>query len=236
MKKARILVVDDDPKLIRLVREILIATGFEVSATGSGSRAIELAALEQPDLVLLDIVLTGEVDGYQVANRIHEFSDVPIIMLTAKVREADMLRGFEVGADDYVTKPFSSRELLARVRAVLKRSQSDKAHPVETEIKCGALLIDLSRHRVMTGGQEIHLTPTEYKLLYELARYHDQVLLHEQLLTRVWGPEYRDDLDYLRTYIYQLRKKIELDPAKPKLLLRCPGVGYMLACQEQDSC
>ena len=234
--KARILVVDDDPKLVRLVREVLTATGYKVLATGSGEQAIELAALEQPDLVLLDITLSGQVDGYEVASRLHEFSDIPIIMLTAKVRESDMIHGFEVGADDYITKPFSSKEMLARVRAVLKRSQTVLAQPVEMEILCGDIRIDLVRHRVLVGDHEIHLTPTEYKLLHELARHHDQVLLHEHLLTNVWGPEYRDDLDYLRTYIYQLRKKLEPDPANPKLILRCPGVGYMLACQDQDGC
>lgn len=232
----RILVVDDDPKLVRLVREVLTATGYEVLATGSGEQAIELAALEQPDLVLLDITLSGQVDGYEVASRLHEFSDIPIIMLTAKVRESDMMHGFEVGADDYITKPFSSKEMLARVRAVLKRSQSATAPPAETEIVCGDVRIDLARHRVTVGGHEIHLTPTEYKLLHELARHHDQVLLHEHLLTKVWGTEYRDDLDYLRTYIYHLRKKLEPDPANPKLILRCPGVGYLLACQDQEAC
>ena len=232
----RILVVDDDPKLVRLVREVLTATGYEVLATGSGEQAIELAALEQPDLVLLDITLSGQVDGYEVASRLHEFSDIPIIMLTAKVRESDMMHGFEVGADDYITKPFSSKEMLARVRAVLKRSQSATAPPAETEIVCGDVRIDLARHRVTVGGHEIHLTPTEYKLLHELARHHDQVLLHEHLLIKVWGTEYRDDLDYLRTYIYHLRKKLEPDPANPKLILRCPGVGYLLACQDQEAC
>lgn len=232
----RILVVDDDPKLVRLVREVLTATGYEVITTGSGEQAIELVALEQPDLVLLDIMLSGQVDGYEVASRLQEFSDVPIIMLTAKVREADLMHGFEVGADDYITKPFSSKEMLARVRAVLKRSQSSTSPPVETEIVCGDLRIDFARHRVMVAGHEIHLTPTEYKLLRELAKHHDQVILHEHLLTTVWGTEYRDDLDYLRTYIYQLRKKLEPNPANPILILRCPGVGYMLACQDQEAC
>jgi DNA-binding response OmpR family regulator len=232
----RILVVDDDPKLVRLVREVLTATGYDVLATGSGEQAIELVALEQPNLVLLDIMLSDQVDGYEVASRLQEFSDVPIIMLTAKVREADLMHGFEVGADDYITKPFSSKEMLARVRAVLKRSQSSTAPPAETEILCGDLLIDLARHRVTVADREIHLTPTEYKLLHELARHHDQVLLHEHLLTAVWGTEYRDDLDYLRTYIYQLRKKLEPNPANPVLILRCPGVGYMLACQDQEAC
>jgi two-component system KDP operon response regulator KdpE len=235
MAQAQVLIVDDDPKLVHLVREVLNATGYDVIASSSGDRAIEMAALEQPDLILLDIMLSGSVDGYEVSRRVREFSDVPIIMLTAKVKESDILRGFDAGADDYITKPFSSKELLVRVRAVLKRARGDQAAPTEIEIICGDLRIDLARYRVKVGEREIHLTTTEYKLLYELATHHDQVLLHDQLLTAVWGAEYRDDLDYLRTYIYHLRKKIEADPANPQLIIRCPGVGYMLVCEDQDS-
>lgn len=235
MAQAQVLIVDDDPKLVHLVREVLNATGYDVIAASSGDRAIEMVALEQPDLILLDIMLSGPVDGYEVSRRVREFSDVPIIMLTAKVKESDILRGFDSGADDYITKPFSSKELLVRVRAVIKRARGAQAAPTESEIICGDLHIDLARHRVKVGEREIHLTATEYKLLYELATNHDQVLLHDQLLTAVWGVEYRDDLDYLRTYIYHLRKKIETDPANPQLIIRCPGVGYMLVCEDQDS-
>jgi two-component system KDP operon response regulator KdpE len=232
--KTRILILDDEPKLVHLVREVLTATGYEVLSAFTGEHAIELAAIEQPDLVLLDLILTGSLDGYAVARRLREFSDVPIIMLTAKVRESDKLRGFEVGADDYITKPFSSKELLARVRAVLKRSQSEAAPPVKTEFVCGSLRIDLSRRLVTLGGREVHLTPTEYSLLHELAIHANQVMLHEQLLTAVWGPEYRNDVDYLRAYIHYLRQKIEADPTDPRIILRCPGVGYMLACKDKD--
>jgi DNA-binding response OmpR family regulator len=235
MAQAQVLIVDDDPKLVHLVREVLNATGYDVIAASSGDRAIEMVALEQPDLILLDIMLSGPVDGYEVSRRVREFTDVPIIMLTAKVKESDILRGFDSGADDYITKPFSSKELLVRVRAVIKRARGAQAAPTESEIICGDLHIDLARHRVKVGEREIHLTATEYKLLYELATNHDQVLLHDQLLTAVWGVEYRDDLDYLRTYIYHLRKKIETDPANPQLIIRCPGVGYMLVCEDQDS-
>ena len=235
MIEAQILIVDDDPRLVQLVREVLIATGYDVIAASSGEPAIEMVALEQPDLVLLDIMLSGGVDGFEVSRRVREFSDVPIIMLTAKVNESDLLRGFDAGADDYITKPFSSKELLVRVRAVLKRATGDQAIPTESEVICGDLHIDLTRYRVKMGQQDIHLTNTEYKLLYELATHHDQVLLHDQLLTAVWGAEYRDDLDYLRTYIYHLRKKLEADPANPKLIVRCPGLGYMLVCEDKES-
>jgi two-component system KDP operon response regulator KdpE len=234
MIPAQVLIVDDDPKLVHLVREVLNATGYDVIAASSGERAIKMVALEQPDLILLDIMLSGAVNGYEVSRRVREFSDIPIIMLTAKVKESDILTGFNAGADDYITKPFSSKELLVRVRAVLKRARIDQAASTESEIICGDLRIDLARHRVKVGEQDIHLTNTEYKLLYELATHHDQVLMHEQLLTAVWGAEYRDDLDYLRTYIYHLRKKLEADPANPQLIIRCPGVGYMLACEDQE--
>jgi two-component system KDP operon response regulator KdpE len=227
-EKPRILLVDDEPRVVQLVREVLSATGFEMLAAFSGESAIELTALEQPDLILLDIILPGTLDGYQVAARLREFSDVPIIMLTAKVRETDMLHGFDMGADDYITKPFSSKELLARIRAVLKRSQSEQAQDTPPVIVCGDLHIDLARRRVAIGEREIYLTPTEYSLLHELATHPNQVLLHEHLLTRVWGAEYRDDLDYLRSYIHYLRKKLETDPSNPRLILSSPGVGYML--------
>jgi two-component system KDP operon response regulator KdpE len=230
MHKTRVLVVDDEPKMVRLVREILTAAGYEILAACSGEQAIELGAQEQPDLVLLDILLTyGTLDGYQTARRLREFSDVPIIMLTAKARESDLLQGFEAGADDYITKPFSAKELLARIQAVLKRAQRYSLAPGEALITCGDLQIDLSSRRVKVAGREVRLTATEYSLLHELAAHIDQVLLHDQLLTSVWGPEYRDDLDYLRSYIRYLRQKIEANPAEPKLILTVPGIGYMLA-------
>ncbi|MBI2975343.1 MAG: response regulator transcription factor [Chloroflexi bacterium] len=232
MTQTRILVVDDEPKLVRLVREVLTATGFAVLSTGRGASAIEMVAREQPDLVLLDVVLSDASDGYTVARRVREFSDVPIIMLTAKAREADLLRGFDAGADDYIVKPFSSRELLARVQAVLKRVRRDTVTPAESEIVCGDLRIDLARRRVTVGDREVHLTPTEYRLLHELATQRNRVLLHEQLLAAVWGAEYRDDIDYLRAYIRYLRHKLEADPANPRLIVTEAAVGYMLVCPE----
>jgi two-component system KDP operon response regulator KdpE len=233
MENTRILIVEDEPKIVHLVREVLSAAGFEVYAACNGKNAIEQVALQQPDLVILDIMLPGEQDGYAVAERLHEFTDVPIVMLTGKARESDMLHGFESGADDYITKPFSSKELLARIKAVLKRSQRGAALQARVEeIICSELRIDLARRRVTIAGQEVHLTSTEYNLLHELAIHQNQVLLHEQLLTAVWGYEFRDDLEYLRSYIHSLRKKLEKDPADPKIIVRCPGVGYSLVCEE----
>ena len=233
MDKERILIVDDDPRLTRLVREVLSAAGFQVLTSSSGEAAIQTLALEQPDLLLLDILLP-DLDGYQVARRVREFSNVPIIMLTAKVTESDKLNGFGAGADDYITKPFSSKELLARVRAVLKRAEGSAPPAIETNIVCGDVCIDLARRNVKVAGQEVHLTATEYNLLHKLAAHRDQVLLHEQLLTDVWGPAYRDDVDYLRSYIHNLRKKLERDPANPTLILNIQGVGYMLASIQEN--
>lgn len=233
-ESARILVIDDEPKMVRLLSEILTGVGYEVLAASSGDQALEVAVLEQPDLVLLDIVLLGRLDGFQVAHRLREFSAVPIIMLTARGRETDMLRGFEIGADDYIAKPFSARELLARMRAVLNRARGQEHVKAAEAITCGDVHIDLLRRRVTIAGQEVHLTPTEYRLLHELALHPNQVLLHEQLLTAVWGPEYRSDFDYLRSYVHLLRRKIEVDPGNPRLLLRVPGVGYVLEVDDDE--
>jgi two-component system KDP operon response regulator KdpE len=232
MNAGKVLVVEDEVKLVQLLRHVLTATHFDVVTTGKGENAVEMAALEQPDLVLLDLVLAGAMDGYTVARRIREFSDVPIIVLTAKARESDLLRGYEAGADDYLTKPFSARELLARARAVLKRTRRQAMPAPDAEIECGPLRLELARRRVVLAGTEVRLTRTEYNLLRELAAHANQVLLHDQLLTAVWGAEYRNDLDYLRAYVRFLRRKLEAEPSSPKLIVTVPGVGYMLTCSE----
>jgi two-component system KDP operon response regulator KdpE len=230
--EAKILVVDDEPRVVRLVSEVLKAVGCKVVAAASGEPALEMVALEQPDLVLLDVLLPHGMDGYAICSRIREFSSVPIIMLTAKALESDMLRGFEVGCDDYLTKPFSAKELIARVKAVLRRSQ----HPEETihaTLACGDLEIDFARRVVKVNGAHVSLTRTEYALLRELALNANRVMLHQDLLAAVWGPEYRDDIDYLRAYIRYLRRKLEQDTSNPRYILTSPGVGYMLACPER---
>jgi len=223
----RILVVDDDPRLIRLVREVLNAAGYAVVSRAAGDSAVQAAAVEQPDLILLDIVMK-DLDGYQVCRRVREFSDVPIIMLTARISETDLLTAFDAGADDYITKPFSSKELLARVRAVLKRSRPETARDGDGLLVFGEVTVDLARRRVTVAERPVYLTATEYSLLLQLANHPDQVLLHEQLLTEVWGPQYRNEVDYLRSYIHHLRKKLECDPSNPTLIVTVQGVGYML--------
>ncbi len=225
----KILIVDDEPRVVRLVSEVLKAVGYQVSAAASGKPAIEMVALEQPDLVLLDILLPQGPDGYEVCQHIREFSDVPVIMLTAKAQETDLLRGFDVGADDYLTKPFSARELVARVKAVLRRAQRPE-EMVTTTFRCGELEINFARRTVKVCGENVSLTRTEYALLRQLALNPNCVMLHQELLTAVWGPEYRDDIDYLRAYIRYLRRKLEADPSNPQYILTSQGVGYMLAC------
>ena len=226
----KILVVDDQPRLVRLVREVLQAVGYDIVAANSGEMAIETVAVEQPDLVLLDILLPQGPDGYEVCRRIREFSDVPVIMLTAKAQEADMLHGFDVGADDYLTKPFSAKELIARVGAVLRRSKRPE-EAMTAIFHCGDIEVDFARHSVTVSGLgPVSLTRTEYALLRQLAINPNCIMLHQDLLTAVWGQEYRDDVDYLRAYVRYLRRKLEADPANPKYIVTVPGMGYMLAC------
>jgi two-component system KDP operon response regulator KdpE len=229
----KILIVDDEPRVVQLVTAVMEAVGYQVVAAGSGEPAIEMVALEQPDLVLLDIRLPYELDGYEVCRRIREFSEVPVIMLTAKALETDLLRGFDVGADDYLTKPFNSKELVARVRAVLRRSQRPEEMGTAT-LACGELDVSFARRTVQVRGEPVSLTRTEYALFREMALNANCVMLHQDLLTKVWGPEYRDDIDYLRAYIRYLRRKLEVDPSNPQYILTLPGVGYMLACPEEE--
>lgn len=225
---ARILVVDDEPKMVRLLCNVFSATGFKVLTCLNPEGAIGQVALEQPDLVILDIVFPGALDGYEVSRKIREFSSVPIILLTARVRDADKLSGFDAGADDYVTKPFNSKELVARVRALLKRAQVAQPAADPADLHLGRLRIEQVSRRVTIDEVVVHLTPTEFNLLSKLAQHHDQVMTHEQLLTAVWGQEYVQDTEYLRAFIYNLRRKIESDPAHPELIVRYPGIGYSL--------
>lgn len=225
-KAIKILVVEDDPRVVRLLRANLEAVGYEVFVALNGEDAINLYDLKMPDLVILDIMLPT-MDGFEVCKRIREFSSAPIIMLTAKADEAEKVRGLQLGADDYMTKPFGVPELLARVEAVLRRSKSDAETDSPSEFKADNLCVDFVRHRVSLAGEEVLLTPTEYKLLYHLVRNAGRVMLHHELLTKVWGAEYHDEVEYLRAYIRHLRKKIEEDPQNPKFIQSRPGIGYI---------
>lgn len=226
MSPERILIADRELKMVRLVREVLKSAGYIVLAAHKGEQAVQMAAQEQPDLMILEVDLAGETNGLEATQRIRQFSDVPVLILSTRGESEDVLRGFSVGADDYITKPFDPKILVARVRAILRRCQVKE--PVPAEIVCDHLAIDLAARRVTLDGSEIYLTETEYNLLVELARHRNRVLMHDQLLDAVWGPKFRNEIDYLRSYIHILRRKLESDPAQPRLIISRPGVGYML--------
>jgi DNA-binding response OmpR family regulator len=226
---ARVLVVDDDPLLVRLVRTHLEKAGYRVLTAADGAQALDVAATELPELVVLDLMLP-KLDGYEVCRRIREFSLVPVVMLTARGEPVDKLRGFEMGADDYLSKPFAPAELLARVRAVLRRTQQASSATTPAVVRCGQIAIDLLRRRVTVNDEVVRLTATEFRLLQQLALDAGKVLSHTDLLTRVWGPEYRDDRDYLWAYVRHLRRKLEPDPEHPVHIVSVPGFGYVLEC------
>ena len=228
-ERERILVVDDDPLIVRLVRTNLAKAGYRILTASDGEEGLEMVASELPDLVVLDLMLP-KLDGYEVCRRIREFSLVPVVLLTAKGEQVDKLRGFEMGADDYLTKPFSPPELLARVQAVLRRSQQSAPTSAAAVIHCGDLTIDLVRRRVAVNDEPVRLTRTEFQLLQQLALNMGKILSHTELLTKVWGPEYRDDRDYLWAYIRHLRRKLEADPEHPVHIRSEPGFGYLLDC------
>ncbi len=231
MKKTSILLVDDEPQLLRLVRSNLELAGYRVFTALDARTALKLVDTEVPDLIILDIMLP-EMDGYELCRRIREFSSVPIIMLTAKVEDSDKVRGLKLGADDYLTKPFSVQELLARIEAVLRRTHSPEEAKSPHTFTCGDVSADFVQRRVTVRGREVSLTLTEYKLLSQLISNAGRVLLHRELLTRVWGAEYQDELEYLRAYIRHLRQKIEEDPNQPKYIISKPGIGYVFTCPE----
>lgn len=224
MKDRRILVVDDEERMVRFIRLNLEHDGFQVVEAYNGSQAIEKVRSNLPDLVLLDIMMP-DMDGFEVLQIIREASSVPVIMLTAKGEEEDRVRGLELGADDYVTKPFSPRELVSRVRAVLRRTESASSIHGLIEVD-NRLKIDFDRREVWVDGKLVKLRPTEYRLLYHLVQNAGWVMTHDQLLTKVWGYEYRDEPHYVRLYINYLRKKLEEDPSHPKYILTERGVGY----------
>ncbi len=228
MSGARILAVDDEPRYLRLIRYNLESVGYQVSCVATGEEALESAALSPPDLIILDLKLPGE-DGFQVCQHIREFSTVPIIMLTALGDEQDKVRGLQMGADDYVTKPFSAQELLARVEAVLRRSRLADIPTTQPSFSCEGLTIDFLARRVVVRGQEVKLSSTEYRLLHCLAANAGRVMTQDELLEAVWGAHYRDQYEGLRTYILRLRQKIEEDPHQPQHIVTRPGMGYMLA-------
>ena len=223
-----ILVVDDEPRYLRLVEVNLVTDGYKVETATDGQQAVDAVAQEQPDLILLDVMMPV-MDGFTACERIREFSSVPIIIVTAKGEERDRVRGLDAGADDYIVKPFSAQELLARVRAVLRRAErqgSDIFH--EPIFKHHELEIDIPRALVTVNADEVSLTATEYRLLQTFASAIGRVLSPEHLLTQVWGEEYCDDKEILWVCLSRLRQKIEPDPKKPIHIVTKQGIGYLM--------
>ncbi len=226
MRKSRILVVDDDIGVLKSVRANLQARDYEALTAMDGLEALEVIEREMPDLVILDISMP-RLNGFEVCRRVREWSQVPIIMLSARQDVEEKVRCLNSGADDYVTKPFGVNELAARVQAVLRRAR-DRGDDTQTtpSFTCDDLHINFVERRVQVRGREIKLTPTEYNLLQELVLGANRVMSHATLLGRVWGPEYADEREYLHVFIGRLRKEIEPDPAQPRYIVTIPGVGY----------
>jgi DNA-binding response OmpR family regulator len=226
-KKALILVVDDDIRMVRMMKRMLELDGFQVVTAGGGEQALKLFDKETPSLVLLDIMMP-DMDGYTVCRRIREFSEVPIIMVTARGDDKEKVEGLDVGADDYVTKPFSASELSARVRAVLRRT-GDRENHQETLFCFKDLEVDFSSHRVTVHGKELKLTATEYKMLSYICRNAGRVVTPDQLLDKVWGEEYVGAAHLLQVNIARLRKKLGDDAKQPDYILTRSGIGYIMA-------
>jgi len=232
-ERRRVLVVDDEERMVRFIRMNLEHDGFQVSEAFNGKQAIQRLRDVNPDLILLDVMMP-DLDGFDVLEMIREISSVPVIMLTAKGEEDDRVRGLELGADDYVSKPFSPRELVSRVKAVLRRTEaaSGSMHGL-LEID-DRLKIDFDRREIWLEGKLVKLRPTEYRLLYHLVQNAGWVVSHDQLLQKVWGYEYRDEPHYVRLYINYLRQKLEKEPASPRYILTERGVGYRFVDFRRD--
>jgi len=224
----KVLIIDDDPAFLNLVEQVLTQKGYEVFKASSGREGLRLMFDQRPHLVLLDVVMPG-TDGWQVCSRIREISDVPIIMITSRYKsEEDIVRGLDYGADDYLIKPVGSKELIARVRAVLRRAELPSSQEIRQGIiySDGFLTVDITERKIIVDGKRIKLTPREFRLFTLLVENVGRILTHKQLLEKVWGWEYTDDLDYVRIYISHLRQKIEPEPSLPRYIITEPGVGY----------
>lgn len=230
MSGPHILVIDDEPQILRALRTILSAHQYRVSVAQTGEQGLALAAAEQPELIILDLGLP-DLDGITVCARLREWTQIPIIILSVRNEERDKVRALDKGADDYLVKPFGIEELLARIRVALRHLAKSQGS-AEAVITSGPLAIDLARHVVTLEGAEVKLTATEFKLLAYLASHTGKVLTHQNILSHVWGPEYLDNVEYLRVFMSQLRKKLEADPKQPRYLLSEPGVGYRFIMED----
>ncbi|MCU0513690.1 MAG: response regulator transcription factor [Anaerolineae bacterium] len=222
----RILVVDDEPRMIGFIRMNLELEGHQVVEAHNGLEALEVVRTRLPDVVLLDVMMP-EMDGFETLRMLREFSSIPVIMLTAKGDENDKVYGLELGADDYVTKPFGPRELSSRIKAVLRRAEMPSTSPDQAILRIDdRLSVDFNQREVIVNGEPVKLRPTEYRLLYHLIENAGWTVPHDQLLAKVWGYEYRDEAHYVRLYVNYLREKIEEDPSNPRYILTERGVGY----------
>ena len=228
MEKQRILVVDDDTAILRLLSTNLKARGYEVLTATDGEEALEAVQKDYIDLIILDIMMP-KVDGIQVCRHIREWSDIPIIILSARGDENDKVKCLELGADDYLTKPFGIAELMARINTAFRHRGDASVAPAQSSFTCDGLEINFAKRRVTVKGEEITLTPTEFSLLQQLAVNSDKVLTHSMLLHSVWGTEYSSEKEYLRVFVGRLRRKLEPDPKNPRYIHTIPGVGYHLA-------
>ncbi len=225
MAKKRILIVDDELSIIKFLRANLEAKDFEVLAAMDGAEALQTIGMELPDLVILDIMMP-KMDGFEVCRRLREWSQIPIIMLSGRGDERDKVKCLDLGADDYITKPFGAEELVARVRATLRRTEAATPIPTRPSFISGDLEINFVKRHVTAAGKEVKLTPTEYNLLQEFVLNAGKVLTHTHLLNKVWGLEYRDEREYLHVFVRRLRAKLESDPTNPRYFMTVPGVGY----------
>ena len=225
-----ILVIDDEPQIQRAIRTILTEKQFKVTTASRGEEGLTLAASGAPDLIILDLGLP-DMDGVKVCQRLREWTQTPIIILSVRDSERDKVAALDMGADDYLTKPFGIEELLARVRVALRHAASRKGEQSKV-VKAGTLTIDLAWHIIKRGEEEVKLTGREYRLLAYLASNHGRVLTHQSILTNVWGEADADHTEYLRVYMRQLRKKLEVDPERPKYILTEPGIGYRFIADE----
>lgn len=229
LKSASVLVIDDEKSLRDFVRINLEVRGYNVTVAPNGADGLAVFQSQHIDLVILDIMMPN-MDGLETTRRIRQISIVPIIILTALGEESDKVKAFDLGADDYLTKPFGIGELLSRVKAVLRRARWSEAQPEQESIECHDIAADLVRHKITAGGRELDLTPTEFNLLVYLMRNAGKTLSHRAILQNVWGPEYGDEAEYLRVYMGKLRQKVEKEPLKPRYILTERGIGYRFEC------
>lgn len=232
-EKGLILLIEDEPQMRRFLRVTLQSQGYRLIEAETGEGGLVQAARRKPVVILLDLGLP-DMDGLEVTAKLREWTNTPIIVLSAREQERDKVRALDAGADDYLTKPFGADELLARIRVSLRHRARQEAGQEEPVFQSGELRVDFTRRQVLLVGEEVHLTPIEYRLLTTLIRYADRVVTHNQLLREVWGPRQANQVQYLRVYMGQLRQKLEADPARPRFLINEPGIGYRFKSEDEE--